>query len=103
MRYMRNIGRRIKKWVREKVANYLCIEGLYVEKGFPRELSILYTKYPYRLLVIVGVNHILEGFAQRIGYSPPSPRSRLVQNVADAKLVRNLVKHRRFSIGSIGP
>ena len=37
-----------------------------------------------------------------ISNSPPSPRSRLVQNVADAKLVRNLVKHRRFSIGSVG-
>ncbi len=49
------------------------------------------------------LNHILEGAAQRIGYGPLSPRSRLVQNVADAKLVRNLVKHRRFSIGSIEP
>ena len=32
---------------------------------------------------------------------PPSPRSRLVKNVTDTKLVKNLAKYRRFSIGSL--
>ena len=32
---------------------------------------------------------------------PPSPRSRLVKNVADTKLVKYLAKCQRFSIGSL--
>ena len=58
------------------------------------------------------LNHVWEGAAQRIDYSSPSPRSRLVKNVTDAKLVRNLaeayriirklIMRRRFSIGSVG-
>ena len=32
---------------------------------------------------------------------PPSPRLRLVKNVTDTKLVKNLAKYRRFSIGSL--
>ena len=32
---------------------------------------------------------------------PPSPRFRLVKNVTDTKLVKNLAKYRRFSIGSL--
>ena len=32
---------------------------------------------------------------------PPSPRLRLVKNVTDTKLVKNLAKYQRFSIGSL--
>ncbi len=32
---------------------------------------------------------------------PPSPRSRLVKNVTDTKLVNYLAKYQRFSIGSL--
>ncbi len=32
---------------------------------------------------------------------PPSPRSRLVKNVMDTKLVKYLAKYQRFSIGSL--
>ena len=56
-------------------------------------------------------NHFRERSVQRIAYSPPSPRSRLVKNVADSKLVkdltepyriiRKLIMRRRFSIGAL--
>ncbi len=67
--------------------------------------------YDYDVICVcanVGQGNELDGLEERAklsgaSYGPLSPRSRLVQNVADAKLVRNLVKHRRFSIGSIGP
>ena len=41
------------------------------------------------------------GSAEPSPIYPPSPRSRLVKNVVDTKLVRNLAKCQRFSIGSL--
>ncbi len=56
-------------------------------------------------------SHFREWSAQRIAYHPLSPRFRLVQNVADGKLVyylaepyhiiRKLIMHRRFSIDAL--
>jgi len=49
--------------------------------------------------------HFLLSFSEEVRTAsllfPPSPRSRLVKNAADTKLVKYLAKYRRFSIGSL--
>ena len=77
---------------------------LYSERGKRRLIlqNIITSCKCYVLSVVNNfLNHLHKRSAQRTARGPPSPRSRLVKNVTDTKLVNYLAKYRRFSIGSL--
>ena len=58
----------------------------------------------YKIITFCSMSFLLS-FSEEVRIAsllfPPSPRLRLVKNVTDTKLVKNLAKYRRFSIGSL--